>query len=160
MFIDPALPKVLNGDAMRLRQVLLNLVSNGVKFTRAGGVTTRVTPAVPPTAAAEPNEVNVRFEVTDTGTGIPGDVIDRLFTKFTQADSSVTRRYGGTGLGLAICRQLVELMGGRIGRIQQARGGILLPVRNSARPGGGFGGGPGGAPAAGAAERPQGADRR
>nr|WP_294553149.1 response regulator [uncultured Rhodopila sp.] len=114
-FVDPAVPAVLNGDAMRLRQVLLNLVSNGVKFTRTGGVTIRVAPAEPGTAPAEPGEVNVRFQVTDTGTGIPGDLIDRLFTKFTQADSSVTRRYGGSGLGLAICRQLVELMGGRIG---------------------------------------------
>jgi signal transduction histidine kinase/DNA-binding response OmpR family regulator len=114
-FVDPALPGVLNGDAMRLRQVLLNLVSNGIKFTRKGGVTIRVTPAGPGSVPAEPGEVAVRFQVTDTGTGIPADVIDRLFTKFTQADSSVTRRYGGTGLGLAICRQLVELMGGRIG---------------------------------------------
>jgi signal transduction histidine kinase/DNA-binding response OmpR family regulator len=114
-FVDPALPAVLNGDAMRLRQVLLNLVSNGIKFTGKGGVTMRVTPAAPGTVPAEPGEVHVRFEVADTGTGIPADAMDRLFTKFTQADSSVTRRYGGTGLGLAICRQLVELMGGRIG---------------------------------------------
>jgi two-component system sensor histidine kinase/response regulator len=114
-FVDPAVPAVLNGDAMRLRQVLLNLVSNGVKFTRSGGVTIRVTLAVPGIAPAEPGEVNVRFQVTDTGTGIPENVLDRLFTKFTQADSSITRRYGGSGLGLAICRQLVELMGGRIG---------------------------------------------
>jgi CheY-like chemotaxis protein len=95
--------------------VLLNLVSNGIKFTGKGGVTMRVTPAAPGTVPAEPGEVHVRFEVADTGTGIPADAMDRLFTKFTQADSSVTRRYGGTGLGLAICRQLVELMGGRIG---------------------------------------------
>jgi signal transduction histidine kinase/CheY-like chemotaxis protein len=114
-FVDPALPALLNGDAMRLRQVLLNLVSNGVKFTRTGGVTIRVAPAAPGVVPAEPGEVHVRFEVTDTGTGIPEDVMDRLFTKFTQADSSVTRRYGGSGLGLAICRQLVELMGGHIG---------------------------------------------
>nr|WP_294506927.1 response regulator [uncultured Rhodopila sp.] len=114
-FIDPGLPAVLNGDAMRLRQVLLNLVSNGVKFTREGGVTIRVTSAAPGPMPAEPGEVYLRFEVTDTGTGIPAEVMERLFTKFTQADSSVTRRYGGTGLGLAICRQLVELMGGRIG---------------------------------------------
>nr|WP_294520426.1 response regulator [uncultured Rhodopila sp.] len=114
-FIDPALPVLVNGDATRLRQVLLNLVSNAVKFTCKGSVTTRVTAAAAGDAPAEPNEEHVRFEVTDTGTGIPRDVLDRLFTKFTQADSSVTRRYGGTGLGLAICRQLVELMGGRIG---------------------------------------------
>jgi signal transduction histidine kinase/CheY-like chemotaxis protein len=114
-FVDPALPAVLNGDAMRLRQVLLNLISNGVKFTRKGRVTIRVTPAAPGRTPAEPGEVHVRFEVTDTGSGIAEDVIDKLFRKFTQADSSVTRRYGGTGLGLAICRQLVELMGGGIG---------------------------------------------
>lgn len=104
--VDPALPARVHGDPTRLRQVLLNLISNAVKFTREGGITVGVKAAQ---AAA------IRFEVTDSGAGIPADMVDRLFTKFTQADSSITRQYGGTGLGLAICRQLVELMGGRIG---------------------------------------------
>jgi CheY-like chemotaxis protein len=108
VFVDPALPGVVKGDPTRLRQVLLNLISNAIKFTRQGGVAIQVTPADARGSA-------VRFEVADTGAGIPQDVVGKLFTQFTQADNSVTRRYGGTGLGLAICRQLVELMGGRIG---------------------------------------------
>ncbi len=107
VFVDPSLPAVVKGDPTRLRQVLLNLISNGIKFTGKGGVAIHVIPA---------SDVRlVRFEIADTGTGIPADGIKKLFTQFTQADNSVTRRYGGTGLGLAICRQLVELMGGRIG---------------------------------------------
>jgi CheY-like chemotaxis protein len=105
----------LKGDPTRLSQVLLNLVSNGIKFTRQGGVTVRVTPATGLAPPAAGGDVRVRFEIADTGTGIPKDIIGTLFTKFTQADSSVTRHYGGTGLGLAISRQLVELMGGQIG---------------------------------------------
>jgi signal transduction histidine kinase/CheY-like chemotaxis protein len=107
--IDPALPNRFRGDPTRLRQILLNLISNGIKFTRNGSVHLIVAPA----AAA------TRFEVVDTGSGIAAEALGRLFEKFTQADSSITRRHGGTGLGLAICRELVELMGGRIGVTSQ-----------------------------------------
>lgn len=97
------------GDQLRLRQILLNLLSNAVKFTREGAVTVRthVTPAA--------GVVRLRLEVVDEGVGIAPDAISRLFTRFAQADGSITRVFGGTGLGLAICSELVELMGGRIG---------------------------------------------
>ena len=102
--IDPRLPARFRGDPTRLRQILLNLISNGIKFTRDGSVALSVTPVPGAT----------RFEIVDTGSGIAADALGRLFEKFTQADNSITRRHGGTGLGLAICRELVELMGGRI----------------------------------------------
>ncbi len=111
--IDPALPHRFRGDPTRLRQILLNLISNGIKFTRNGSVRLTVTPVAGGT----------RFEVVDTGSGIAADALGRLFEKFTQADSSITRRHGGTGLGLAICRELVELMGGRIGVTSQLGSG-------------------------------------
>jgi signal transduction histidine kinase/CheY-like chemotaxis protein len=106
-WIDEDVPREVIGDAGRVRQVLLNVVGNAVKFTAAGEVEVRV----------ERGERAglVRFRVRDTGIGIPADRVDRLFTPFTQGDSSTTRHYGGTGLGLAICRRLCELMGGRIG---------------------------------------------
>jgi signal transduction histidine kinase/ActR/RegA family two-component response regulator len=98
-------PAVLTGDPTRLRQVLLNLVSNAVKFTAHGSVRVRVLRASAST---------IRFEVKDTGIGIAPENIAKLFDRFTQADSSTTRRYGGSGLGLAIVKRLLELMGGRI----------------------------------------------
>jgi len=124
--IDPAVRVGFRGDPTRLRQVLLNLVGNAIKFTDAGGVTVEVTQAAagPPAGAsagsppgapiAEPAG-RVRVEVADSGPGIPESVMARLFEPFAQADNSISRRFGGTGLGLAICRQLVELMGGTIG---------------------------------------------
>ena len=120
VFVHPAVPPSVFGDPTRLRQVALNLVGNGVKFTASGGVSLKVLPGVPtrraPDAATALDSLPlVRFEITDTGIGIPPDVQLRLFQKFMQADSSVTRRFGGTGLGLAICRELVGLMGGEIG---------------------------------------------
>jgi PAS domain S-box-containing protein len=107
--IAPGVPIDLIGDPTRLQQVLLNLLGNAIKFTESGTITLRVTDdenfAVP---------TAVRFTVTDTGIGIAEDKLARVFERFTQADSSTTRRFGGSGLGLTICRRLVELMGGRI----------------------------------------------
>ncbi len=103
---DSAAPSEWVGDSTRFRQVLINLVGNAIKFTHHGHVLIKVRKGEPGTG---------RIEITDTGIGISPEAQAQLFTKFTQADSSTTRRYGGTGLGLAICKQLVELMGGVIG---------------------------------------------
>ncbi|MEY2736410.1 MAG: hypothetical protein RLZ58_1819 [Pseudomonadota bacterium] len=117
-------PLRLVGDPTRLRQVLLNLLGNAVKFTPHGGtVTLRVLREFGGDARGEAQgeadardaAVWLRFEVEDTGIGIPADKLDAIFEPFSQADSTTTRKYGGTGLGLTICRRLVELMGGRIG---------------------------------------------
>ncbi|MBF0189675.1 MAG: response regulator [Magnetococcales bacterium] len=104
---EPAadLPDWVMGDAARLRQVLLNLMGNALKFTQQGGVRLSVTPL---------SGDGIQFEVKDTGIGIPADKLSSIFQPFLQADSSITRRFGGTGLGLAICRQLVQRMGGEI----------------------------------------------
>ncbi len=108
--IDPAIPDILRGDPSRLRQVLLNFVSNALKFTPSGEVVARVT-----LDEAAGDEVVLRFAVRDTGIGIASDAMARLFRPFTQADGTMARRYGGTGLGLAISRQLAEMMGGGVG---------------------------------------------
>ena len=108
--IDPATPVALHGDAGRIRQVLLNLVNNAIKFTDAGGVT--VTASSVRTAAGG---VELRLEVADTGAGIPEDRQGEVFKEFSQLDRSYARRLGGTGLGLAICKRLVSLMAGQIG---------------------------------------------
>jgi signal transduction histidine kinase/CheY-like chemotaxis protein len=107
--IAPALPAFVLGDDKRIRQVLLNLLSNAVKFTAHGLVNLTITQA--PTRQSS----GIRFAVTDTGIGIPGSAMDRLFKEFSQVDASTSRRFGGTGLGLAISKRLVEAMGGVIG---------------------------------------------
>jgi PAS domain S-box-containing protein len=103
-------PRTLLGDGPRLRQVLLNLISNALKFTTEGGVTVRVAQDPAPGFLRR-----LRVSVTDTGIGISGDKLEAVFERFNQADVSVSRRFGGTGLGLAICKRIVSLMGGRIG---------------------------------------------
>ncbi len=108
---EPNVPCLLCGDAARLRQVLMNLVGNAVKFTERGTVTVALT-AQP--IADDPGRILLVVQVCDTGPGIPTKDLDRVFEKFRQADSAATKRAGGTGLGLAISRQLVTLMGGRI----------------------------------------------
>jgi signal transduction histidine kinase/CheY-like chemotaxis protein len=108
--IDAAVPARLRGDEHRLRQVLLNLAGNGFKFTEAGSVRVCVRLADAPAGIAR-----LRFEIHDTGPGIPQALQPQLFKPFLQADSTAARRHGGSGLGLAICRHLVELMGGKIG---------------------------------------------
>jgi CheY-like chemotaxis protein/HPt (histidine-containing phosphotransfer) domain-containing protein len=113
MYVEPEARGIYRGDPTRLRQVLLNLLSNGIKFTETGGVALQV--AVKLGNAATSGKVPLYFEVTDTGIGMAENVRERMFQKFSQADSSVTRRFGGTGLGLAICKQLIERMGGEIG---------------------------------------------
>jgi PAS domain S-box-containing protein len=106
---SPAVPSRLVGDPNRLQQILINLIGNALKFTEHGSVTLRVEPD----PAGE--EGWLRFNVVDTGIGIPAEKTEMIFGRFTQADSSTTRRYGGTGLGLAISRGLAELMGGQMG---------------------------------------------
>ncbi len=106
----PDLPRYVIGDAGRIRQILTNLAGNALKFTSRGHVLINV--EVEPGPGPVPW---IRFSVEDTGVGIEADRLDAIFDKFTQAEASTTRRFGGTGLGLAICRQLTELMGGRIG---------------------------------------------
>ena len=125
--VDPEVPALLRGDPGRLRQVLTNLVGNAIKFTSRGEVSVHVSqepnntiksPEKKSSNRQEPS-VLLRFTVRDTGIGIHEDKISLLFEKFTQADSSTTRQYGGTGLGLAIAKQMIELMGGKIGATSQ-----------------------------------------
>jgi PAS domain S-box-containing protein len=108
--IDPTLPAVLQGDPGRLRQVLLNLGGNAVKFTQKGQVVIEVS-----VIERSAQGARIRCEIRDTGLGIPADRVGALFTAFTQVDSSTTRRFGGTGLGLSIVKRLVELMDGEVG---------------------------------------------
>ena len=108
--IDPAVPICVAGDPGRLRQIVVNLGGNAIKFTEKGEVFIRVS-----VEEADADRVSLRFTIRDTGIGIPRDRIRMLFTPFMQVDGSTTRRFGGTGLGLAISKQLAELMGGRIG---------------------------------------------
>ncbi|MCB9762851.1 MAG: response regulator [Alphaproteobacteria bacterium] len=116
--IDPTVPSWVHGDPARLRQILTNLLSNATKFTSDGQVVVRVKPV---DLGVSDHPARLRFEVHDSGIGIPPDAQARLFQPFSQLDASTTRKYGGTGLGLAICKQLVEHMGGQIG-VESAEG--------------------------------------
>jgi signal transduction histidine kinase/DNA-binding response OmpR family regulator/HPt (histidine-containing phosphotransfer) domain-containing protein len=107
--VDPETPEAVVGDSLRLRQILVNLFTNAIKFTEEGDVVLSVEPA-----SAKDGIGRLAFAVRDTGIGIPADRMDRLFRSFSQVDASTTRRYGGTGLGLAISKRLVELMSGEI----------------------------------------------
>ena len=135
--IDPETPRRVRGDGRRLHQVLLNLVTNAVKFTSSGAVTVAVK------ASHNPNSSEViRIEVRDSGIGIDPARLQHMFEPFTQADASTTRNYGGTGLGLAIARELVELMGGTIGADSDPGRGSTFwfelqlgaPIDNAAKP--------------------------
>ena len=118
---DPALAQPMQGDAGRIRQVLTNLVANAIKFTDEGEVVLRAH-----LVRQTDKWLKVRFEVRDTGIGIPREAHERLFEAFTQVDGTATRRFGGTGLGLAISRQIVELMGGDIGfESEPGRGSVF-----------------------------------
>jgi PAS domain S-box-containing protein len=124
--IDEFLPKVIFGDITRLRQILVNLINNVVKFTEVGEVIVAVT------AASNADEIH--FSVKDSGIGISRDQADRLFRSFSQVDTSTSRKYGGTGLGLAISKRLVELMGGRIWADSQAGKGSTFHFTVPAKP--------------------------
>ncbi len=134
--VQADLPDRLIGDAARLRQVLVNLVGNAIKFTRSGGVAVRVTG----TAEAKDGEARLRIVVSDTGPGVPLDARERIFTEFEQAESGPARPHGGTGLGLAISRRIVEAMGGALSLDPDEAGGsnfavdLVLPVAEDARP--------------------------
>jgi len=127
--IDSATPEWLVGDPIRVRQILLNLISNALKFTEQGGVSVRLSPLAPQ---------GVEIVVTDTGVGMRQDQQAKLFQVFSQAEASTTRRYGGTGLGLSICRQLAEMMGGEISVTSEPGAGatfrVLLPLATAQAP--------------------------
>lgn len=131
--VAPDLPVHLKGDAHRLRQILLNLISNAIKFTLNGSVTVAVDGKT-----VDDGGLHLSVRVKDTGIGLDSDSIKRLFNSFTQAEQSTTRRFGGTGLGLAICKQLTELMGGTIGVESQFGVGstfwIDIPVQRGTAP--------------------------
>lgn len=124
--IDDALPDNLIGDPTRLRQVVVNLVSNALKFTRQGEVKISVE-----VLKKDSESVDVKVTVSDTGIGIPQSALDTLFNAFTQADGSTTRKYGGTGLGLAIVSQLIEIMGGSLGvESEEGKGSAFWFIAN------------------------------
>jgi signal transduction histidine kinase/CheY-like chemotaxis protein/ligand-binding sensor domain-containing protein len=120
--LDDDVPVQIAGDALRLRQILINLVGNAVKFTQTGEVLIRVHLQKPESGV----RLGLKFEIHDTGIGIPPDKLERLFIAFSQVDSSTTRKYGGTGLGLAISEKLVKLMGGTMGVISEPGKGSIF----------------------------------
>jgi signal transduction histidine kinase len=129
--IDPAVPEILVGDVTRLRQVLVNLVGNAVKFTNEGEVVVRVELR----KKRGDRNLDLLFKVSDTGIGIPEEKQDRLFQSFTQVDGSTTREFGGTGLGLAISKRLSELMGGEMGLESEAGRGSTFSFNVVVSPG-------------------------
>jgi len=126
MFIEPEVRGAYRGDPTRVRQILLNLLNNAIKFTDKGGVSIQVAVKLGHMHTESDRIVPLRFEIADTGMGMAESVRERLFQKFSQADSSMTRRFGGTGLGLAICKQLVELMHGEIGAVSRSGSGSMF----------------------------------
>ncbi|MDR3109409.1 MAG: response regulator [Planctomycetaceae bacterium] len=106
---DEPMPRLVTGDGNRLRQVLINLLNNAIKFTEVGGVRLHIK-----VLGYDTNTITIEFSVTDTGIGIPADKMNKLFRSFSQVDSATSRNYGGTGLGLVICKRIVNLMGGEI----------------------------------------------
>ncbi len=136
-FSEKDIPETIIGDVTRLRQILANLLSNAVKFTKKGEIVLTVS-----SLARQPGKLKINFAIKDTGIGISGDRMDRLFQSFSQVDSSTTRQYGGTGLGLAISKRLVEKMGGRIwAQSEPGKGstfsfeiGFLIPDQKDAMP--------------------------
>jgi CheY-like chemotaxis protein len=115
--IGEPVPRLLQADSLRLRQVLGNLLSNAIKFTASGNISVTLNAQV---AALDPAVIGLTYAVIDCGIGISAQEQQRLFEPFSQADNTISRKYGGTGLGLAICRRLVELMDGRIGCVSKA----------------------------------------
>jgi signal transduction histidine kinase/ActR/RegA family two-component response regulator len=138
--IDPEVPAAILGDVTRLRQILVNLLGNAIKFTERGAVRLHMQARPAPASATDgahgpdhDRELHIRVE--DTGIGIPAEFLDRLFDSFSQADATTTRQYGGSGLGLAITRQLVDMMGGHIGVDSELGRGsvfhVIIPVREA-----------------------------
>lgn len=128
--ISPDVPEQVKGDSLRLRQILINLIGNAVKFTEAGEVAVRISCATDSDGA-----FRLHFEVSDTGIGMSHDGVQHVFESFAQADPSTTRKYGGTGLGLAICKQLVGLLGGEIGVASQLGKGTTFFFTVRCKPG-------------------------
>jgi PAS domain S-box-containing protein len=152
-YLAPDIPTWVMGDVTRLRQVIVNLVNNAVKFTPSGSISLEIRRATreptplgfDPGLKPDPNRVILEFTVRDTGIGIPADRLDRLFKAFSQVDSSTTRKYGGTGLGLAISQRLCQLMGGNI-RVESKPGegsAFIFTIQTEAAPGTGEAGLPG-----------------
>lgn len=121
IYYDPELPKHFIGDPGRIRQILMNLIGNAVKFTENGHINLAVEAII-----KTEEDVHLSFQVTDTGIGISEDAVENVFDSFTQADATTTRKYGGTGLGLTICKQIVELMGGKISVSSQLGKGTIF----------------------------------
>ena len=121
--MDDGLPASFRGDATRIKQILVNLLGNAIKFTSEGEVSVAVSGKQVGDATESPKRWNLTFIVNDTGIGIPKERLDSLFEPFTQADASTTRKFGGTGLGLAICKRLVEMMNGTIGVLSEPGAG-------------------------------------
>lgn len=128
--LAPELPRILKGDPSRVSQILLNLVGNAIKFTETGAVTIAVSHRI-----VQDDGIELRIAVTDTGIGLAAEALKFLFNPFTQADTSVSRKYGGTGLGLAICKRLCETMGGSIGVESQPGTGSTFWFTVLCRPG-------------------------